>query len=346
MSAEPSAPDHSCPILIVDDDASICELLSQRLCKSGYPCATAASADHALRLLAERDFALMLTDSRMDPTSGLDLLQIVRERYPDLAVIIVSAADDRSAAVEAMRVGAYDYLVKPLNLEEVHFSVERALEKRRLSCELRAYQESLERKVEERTRELRAKHEELEQLLLSVIKSIATTLEVRDEYTALHSYRVAANSVALARHLGLRNDDVEQVRLAGLLHDIGKIGIREQVLQKPGKLTVEEMDHIKTHPLVAEQILLPFGQLQHLIPSIKHEHEAYDGSGYPDGLAGEAIPLAARIIAIADVYDALTSDRPYREAVSPQEAMGIIREGAGRMWDPSLIEPFAEVVGG
>ena len=330
--------DLSAPILIVDDDATLCEALSQALRDCGYRCEQASSAEEALSCLEGREFALMLTDLAMAPLSGLRLLAIVCERYPDLAVIIVTAADDRSTAVEAMRMGAYDYLVKPVDLEEMLFSVGRALEKRRLARELGAYQESLERLVAERT-------EELERTLLSVIQSIAMTLEARDEATAHHSYRVAEHAVALARHLGLPDEAVEEVRVAGLLHDIGKIGIREGVLQKPGKLTDEEMEHIKTHPLVAEQILRPFDHLQHLIPSIKHEHEAYDGSGYPDGLAGEAIPLAARIIAIADAYDALTSDRPYRGALSPREAMAIIREGAGRIWDPALVAPFEEVIG-
>ncbi len=336
--------EHAERVLIVDDEADARRLLTLGLMSSGYECVQANSAAEAVEHLAEQDIALMLSDIRMPDVSGIELLAMVRERYPDLAVIMATAADDRHTAVVAMREGAYDYIVKPFNLEEVGFSVRRALEKRRLALEVRAYQESLERKVQERTRELQQKNDELERLILDVIALMAVTLEVRDEYTAHHSYRVAELAVELARYLGLPMIEVEEVRLAALLHDIGKIGIRESVLHKPGKLNTVEMDHIKTHPLVAEQILRPLKHLDGIIPAIKHEHEAYDGSGYPDGLAGEMIPLHARIIAVADAYDALTSDRPYRAALSHTVAISIMRKGAGHIWDPVLVERFEEVM--
>lgn len=341
-----TSPIPSAHVLIVDDEPDVRQILFQSLRKHGYTCVMAGDATEAITHLASTTFGLMLTDIRMPRISGLQLLELVRVDYPDLAVIIATASDDRETAVQAMRLGAYDYLVKPFNLEEVHFSVQRALEKRRLMLQVRAYQEDLERKVEERTKEVRNKHEELERMVLNVIESIATTLEVRDEYTAQHSYRVARISVWLAKHLGLTAEEVEHIRIAALLHDIGKIGIRERVLHKEGGLTVEEMDHIKTHPIIAEQILMPLKHLHPFIPSIKHEHEAYDGSGYPDGLKGEEIPLAARIISIADAYDALTSDRPYRAALTHREATRIIREGAGRIWDPAIIPLFEEMVSG
>lgn len=321
-------------------------MLSLGLRAMGFTCDTAPDATEAIAKLAEREYALMLTDIRMPRVSGLQLLQFVREEYPDLAVIIATAADDHETAVTAMRNGAYDFIAKPFDLEEVGFSVRRALEKRRLALEVQAYQQALERKVAERTQALQVKNEELQRLFLNVIQSIATTLEARDKYTARHSQRVADLSVQLARRLGLRDQTIERVRLAALLHDIGKIGIRERVLHKEGKLTPLEMEHIKTHPSIAEQILRPLRQLESIIPPIKHEHEAWDGSGYPDGLAGEEIPLEARIIAVADAYDALTSDRPYRPALSHGEAMYILQEGAGRIWDPSLVRCFRQMMNG
>ncbi|MBA3533643.1 MAG: response regulator [Ardenticatenales bacterium] len=333
-------------ILVVDDEPDVRQVLSIGLRKQGFFCETAADATEAIARLAEKEFALMVSDIRMPRVTGLQLLQVVREDYPDLAVIIATASDDRETAVTAMRAGAYDYIVKPFNLEEIHFSIERALEKRRLALEVRAYQQSLERKVQERTWELQQKNEEMQRIILDVIASIAVTLEVRDEYTAHHSYRVADLSVRLAQQFGLQEPELEQVRLAALLHDIGKIGIRESVLHKEGKLTPEERKHIETHPLVAEQILRPLKHLQTIIPAIKHEHEAYDGSGYPDGLSGEIIPLEARIIAVADAYDALTSDRPYRLALPHQEAMEIMYEGAGRIWDPELVPLFERMMEG
>ncbi len=322
-------------ILIVDDEPEACRLLSLGLRAMGFACEVALDAPKAMAQLASGNFALMLSDLSMPHISGLQLLQMVHGQYPDLAVIIATAADDRQLAVQAMREGAYDYIVKPFNLEEVGFSVGRALEKRRLALEVRAYQESLERKVAERTREIQHKTEELERLVLDVIAAIAVTLEVRDEYTAHHSYRVAELSVGLASFIGLPEEELEQIRLAALLHDIGKIGIRESVLHKEGKLTPKEMDHIKTHPLVAEQILRPLKHLDGLIPAIKHEHEAYDGSGYPAGLEGDGIPLASRIIAVADAYDALTSDRPYRSALTHEVAITIMLKGAGAYLGPA-----------
>lgn len=327
-------------ILVVDDEPDVREILSQGLRAMGFACETAGDATEAVAHLSERDFALMLSDIRMPRVTGLQLLQLVREEYPNLAVIIATASDDRETAVTAMRAGAYDYIVKPFNLEEVGFIVRRALEKRRLALEVQAYQQSLERKVAERTQALQTKNEELQRMILNVIQSIAVTLEARDEYTAHHSYRVADLSVQLAAELGMDAQELERVRLAALLHDIGKIGIRESVLHKEGKLTREEMDHIKTHPIIAEQILRPLRQLEPIILPIKHEHEAYDGSGYPDGIAGEAIPLDSRIIAVVDAYDALTSDRPYRLALPHEEAIRILKEGAGRIWDPRLVSIF------
>jgi putative two-component system response regulator len=330
-------------ILIVDDEPDVREVLAWGLRALGYDCEAVADASHAMQALEEVAYALMLSDIRMPQISGLQLLKYAREYWPDVAVIMVTAMADRDTAVSAMRMGAYDFIVKPFEFDEVGFSVARALEQRRLALEVKAYQADLERKVSERTRELLERNEQLQQMLLGTVETIAITLEVRDEYTAFHSDRVARISVGIAEVLGLSSQEVEQIRLAALLHDIGKIGIRESVLHKQGKLTDEEFEHIKTHPLVAERILQPIKPLRNIIASVKHEHEHYDGNGYPSRLKGEEIPLAARIIAVADAYDALTSDRPYRPALSHEQAFEILREGAGRVWDPRLVEVFCEI---
>lgn len=327
-------------ILVVDDEPDVREVLMLGLQALGYECDAASDANQAMQTLERTPYALMLSDIRMPQISGIQLLKYVNERWPDLAVIMVTALADRDTAVSTMRMGAYDFIVKPFELEEVGFSVARALEKRRLALEIKAYQAELERKVAERTRELVEKNQQLQQMLLGTIETMAITLQVRDEYTSHHSQRVAAYAVAMAEMLSLSTEEIEQVRLAALLHDIGKIGIRESVLHKKGTLTEEEFEHIKTHPLVAERILQPIKLLHEIIAPVKHEHEHYDGSGYPDQLRGEEIPLAARIIAVADAYDALTSDRPYRSALSAEHALEILRAGAGRVWDPQMVEVF------
>jgi putative nucleotidyltransferase with HDIG domain len=234
-------------------------------------------------------------------------------------------------------------VIKPFHLEEVLVCVQRALQHRQLLLERKEYQHSLEVKVEERTRELAEKNEELERLFISAIESIVLALQAKDEYTEGHSRRVSADAAAIARELSLSEEEVENIRLAALLHDIGKVGAKESILNKPGKLTQEEGNHIRSHPLVAASILEPITPLKDTIGYIKHVHEDYDGTGYPDGLTGEGIPLGARVIAVADVFDAMTSPRPYREAMTEDAVLDHLRSEAGRQFDPTVVEAFLEV---
>jgi putative nucleotidyltransferase with HDIG domain len=331
-------------ILIVDDERDIRDLLSLSLTLIGFKSQTAANAPSAIHLLSQSKFSLILIDLHLPQISGMELLKVVRETYPDVAVIIATGSDDRKTAIQAMHIGAYDFIVKPFDIEELAFSIRRALEKRHLALEVASYQQSLEEKVIQRTKQLEIKHKELEGIILNVIQSIVVMLEARDEYTAHHSHRVANLAVQLATKLGLEGKQLSEVRLAALLHDIGKIGIRESILHKTEPLTDKEMDHIKTHPLIAEQILRPIKQLESIIPAIKHEHEAYNGTGYPDGLAGEEIPLIARIISVVDAYDALTSQRSFRSALPHNIALQILLDGAGQIWDPQLVSIFKSLV--
>lgn len=331
-------------ILIVDDEADIRDLLSLSLTLIGFKSQLAANATEAIDLLSQSKVSLMLIDLDLPQISGMELLKFVCQAYPDIAVIIATSSDDRKTAIQAMHIGAYDFIVKPFDIEELAFSIRRALEKRHLALEVASYQQSLEEKVVLRTKELETKHKELEEVILNVIQSIVVMLEARDEYTAYHSQRVANLAVQLATEVGLEGKELTEVRLAALLHDIGKIGIRESILHKTEPLTDEEMDHIKTHPLIAEQILRPIKQLESIIPAIKHEHEAYNGTGYPDGLAGEEIPLIARIISVVDAYDALTSQRSFREALPHNYALQILLDGAGQIWDPELVSIFKNLV--
>lgn len=330
-------------VMVVDDEQLVSAILARYLSQVGYSCVTADSGAEALGKLREHPYDLALCDVRMPGMDGIELLKSIKEYDEDIAVIMVSAVDNREVAVEAMRAGAYDYVIKPFHFEEVLISVQRALENRRLLLERKVYQRDLERKVEERTRELAEKNEELQRLFISAIESIVLALQAKDEYTEGHSRRVSAHAIAIAREKSLPEKEVENIGLAALLHDIGKVGTKESILNKPGKLTAEEGDHIRSHPLVAASILEPITPLGDIIAYIKHVHEAYDGSGYPEGLAGDRIPLGARIIAVADVFDAMTSLRPYRPAMEESVVLEHLRREAGKQFDPSVVDAFLKV---
>ena len=327
-------------ILVVDDEDFIREIICRKLGGSGFACDSAPSAEDALAKIAQNDYDCVLSDIHMPGMSGVDLLRQIKLQDQDLAVILVTGAPDIDAALEAMRLGAYDHLSKPLNLAALEMTVDRALEKKRLVEENREYQHNLESMVKERTKQLSAANEDLKRLFTGSIKALAQALEAKDEYTQGHSARVAEESVNIARYLSLSDTEVQRMWLAGYLHDIGKIGIKETVLNKPGKLDEEEWDLIQQHPVVAGRILGPIPELSDIIDIIVHHHERYDGSGYPDGLEGSSIPLGARILAVADTYDALTSRRPYRDPLALEEAYRILEEAAGTYLDPVIARAF------
>jgi putative two-component system response regulator len=330
-------------IMVVDDERLVNAILARYLSQVGYSCVTAQSGAEALDKLEAQPCALALCDVRMPGMDGIELLKRMKQRYADIAVIMVSAVDNREVAVEAMRAGAYDYVIKPFHFDEVLISVQRALENRRMVLERKEYQRDLEVKVQERTRELAEKNEELQRLFISAIESIVLALQAKDEYTEGHSRRVCVRATEVAREMSLPDREVENIRMAALLHDIGKVGTKESILNKPGKLTAEEDDHIRSHPLVAASILEPITPLAEVIAYIKHVHEWYDGSGYPDGLRGDQIPLGARIISVADVFDAMTSPRPYRPAMEEDAVLEHLKEGTGKQFDPTVVLAFLEV---
>ncbi len=327
-------------ILVVDDEDFIREIICRKLSGSGFECDSARSAEDALARIAQNDYDCVLSDIHMPGMSGVDLLRQIKLQSQDLAVILITGAPDIDAALEAMRLGAYDHLSKPLNLAALEMTVDRALEKKRLVEENREYQRNLESMVKERTKQLSAANEDLHRLFTGSIKALAQALEAKDEYTQGHSARVAEESVNIARYLSLSDTEIQRMWLAGYLHDIGKIGIKEAVLNKPGKLDEEEWNLIQQHPVVAGRILGPIPELSDIIDIIVHHHERYDGSGYPDGLEGNSIPLGARILAVADTYDALTSRRPYRDSLTIEEARRILEEAAGTYLDPVIARAF------
>lgn len=330
-------------ILIVDDEDFIREIICRKLDGSGFACDSAPNAEEAMTKLAQSEFDCVLSDIHMPGMTGIELLGKIKEKNRELPVILVTGAPDIDAALEAMRLGADDHLSKPLNLAALEMTVDRALEKKRLIEENREYQRNLEAMVEERTKQLRTANEDLKRLFTGSIKALAQALEAKDEYTKGHSARVAEHSVGIAKQLSLPDAEVQSMWLAGYLHDIGKIGICESVLNKPGQLDAEERDLIKQHPVVAGRILGPISELSEIIDIVVHHHEQYDGTGYPDGLDGSSIPLGARILAVADSYDALTSKRPYRDALADEESLRIIEEASGTQFDPVVVQAFLDL---
>jgi putative nucleotidyltransferase with HDIG domain len=241
--------------------------------------------------------------------------------------------------------GAYDIIPKPVHAYDLLLAVKRALEKRHLQVHNRELQTSMDKKIKERMLSLRLHTQEKQQLLISTIRSLVSTLEAKDKYTEGHSRRVADNSLTMAESLGLGAAEVEELHLAGLFHDIGKIGISENVLNKPGQLTKEEFDLIKNHPLISQKIVEHVPHFKRISHIVRHHHEFFDGSGYPDGLKGPDIPIGARIMSLCDAYDAMTSDRSYRPALAEERAIRIIERNAGSQFDPELVKLFLKLHG-
>jgi len=344
-------------ILIVDDEGLVRRLLHEKLSSEGYLCQQAGNANQALDKLYESPADLVLLDVKMPDKSGIELLPEIKANYPDTAIIMATALTDTNLAIQCMKQGAYDYLTKPLNLDEVVISVDRTLEKRRLELENRDYQQQLEQRVEEQAKEIRDSY-------LNAITALAHALEAKDRYTSGHSQRVAEISVAIAEELGIPPSTVETIRLAGLVHDIGKMGVQESVLNKPDILTDNEFEQIKIHCELGERILSPLIKDKDILDMVRHHHERYDGSGYPDGLSGEDMLLGAKILAlsdaydtitsqlltgaqilaVSDAYDAMTSERPYRSAMSAKAACDEIEHGKGTQFDPAVANAFLRII--
>jgi len=323
-------------ILIVDDAEDVRKLLHQRLKGEGYRCREAGGPDQALEKMQAEPASLVLLDIKMRGKSGMELLSETRERYPDTAVIMVTVIHDIDTAIESIRQGAYDYVTKPFNLDVVVASVKRAIDKRRLELELRDYRQQLERKVEEQAKEIR-------QTFLGAMQSLVFAVEATDSYTAGHSRRVCEIALAIGKRLALSDDELEDLRWGSLLHDIGKIAVDQSIVNKPAKLTAAEYEHVMTHTVVGASIMQPAVRNRRITEIIEHHHAHYDGTGLNQKLRGKDIPLLARIVAIADAYDAMTSTRPYRAALSREEALAEIRWEIGKQFDALVGNTFLEM---
>ncbi len=342
--------DAAAGILVVDDEPSIRDLLQEGLKSSGYSCVIASDGYEALDRLKEREFSLVLSDIDMPRMDGVKLLQALQDRHPDVEVVMITGVVDVEVALQAIRMGASDYLTKPFNLDEVRFTIQKTLEKRRLILENREYQKNLEQKVAERTAQVVMKHREIETLFEKLhssyettLRALAAALDTRDTETQGHSVRVSEYTAVIAMRMGVKDPELTDIRRGALLHDVGKIGISDAVLRKPGKLTPEEWVEMKLHPEIGYRILSGIVFLEDSLSLVLSHQERYDGSGYPRGLKGEEIPLGARIFAVVDTLDAMTSDRPYRKALTYRDAREEIIRNRNIQFDPRVVDVFLTI---
>jgi putative nucleotidyltransferase with HDIG domain len=328
-------------ILIVDDEEPIRDFVSAMLTSANYSCSQAASGNEALALLdSGEEFELMLSDLMMPGMDGTALLEAAKERYPDMPVVMVTAVTDVSVALGAIRNGAYDYLLKPFERDQLLATVRRALENRKLKLENRAYQTNLEALVTARTEQLRQAISTLERSYDITLEALGNALDAKDAETEGHSKRVTAFTIAIARAMGLSADQIRVIARGAFLHDIGKMAIPDHILKKPGKLDPEEMEIMREHCYRGYQIVKRIPYLSEAAEIVYAHQEKYDGTGYPRGLKGNEIPLGARIFSIADTLDAMMSDRPYRPAQPLSAAREEIQDWSGRQFDPEVVKVF------
>lgn len=323
--------------LVVDDDAAVRSTIARVIRTIGLTPLEAEDGGAALRLLEEHgEVPLVITDVNMPGVSGMELLEEITRRYPDTAVLMLSGVSDVKTAVACLDKGALDYIAKPAMLEEVRARVAKALEKRDLLLQKRFYHRNLELRVRSQAGRIR-------ELFLQGVQTLAHALEAKDAYTSGHSIRVSRYAVQTAVRLGFAGDALEEVRLGAELHDIGKIGTREAVLNKPGPLTTEEFAHITEHTILGEKILSPLARENPIVLRIvRSHHERMDGGGFPDRLQGAAIPLEARIVSVVDAFDAMTTTRAYRGSRTAAEALGELDRCLGSHFDPEVVRAFKE----
>jgi response regulator RpfG family c-di-GMP phosphodiesterase len=329
-------------ILVIDDEpeirAVLCDLLGEE-----YDCSEAASAEQGLAFLHRTAFDLVLTDISMSGMSGLTLVPHILAISPDTVVIMISGKKTMESAIEALRAGAFDYIVKPFDIRQVEASVKRGLEHHSLIVAKRSYENHLEDLVEKRTEELDRALEKLEDAYRSTLKALTTALGARDLETHGHSDRVVSFSLRLGREMKLTREQMVSLEFGSLLHDIGKIGVPDAILRKPSQLSGEEWEKMRMHPIYGEQILNGIKFLEGATRVVEQHHEKWDGTGYPNGLEGEEIDINARIFSVADAFDAMVSNRVYRNGRSYEDATIELERCSGLHFDPAVIEAFYRV---
>lgn len=323
-------------VTVVDDEPSSQDILVRAARSCRYECQAAGTAEQALELLERHPTPVIVTDLRMPGRGGVWLVSEIRRRWPDAAIIVVTASHDASSADQCLQAGAHQYFFKPIDLDEFRIALETTWKNVRAREESRQRRGQLERAVRRQTRRVR-------RTFLSAIDSLVLLLEERDPYTAGHSRRVQHYTVELAQAAGCDRRFIRLVRLASGLHDIGKAGVPEALLHKPGPLTAEEERAVREHTVIGERIVKPIIRHPEVLAAIRGHHERLDGRGYPDGLRGTQIPLLARLIAIPDCFDAMTTSRAYRDALPTEEALAILSDGSGQHFDAGLVRLFFKI---
>ncbi len=330
-------------LLVVDDEEAIRSAFGRYLRSRGFVVDTAGNGKEALALIQERRFSGMVCDVRMPEMTGVELVPKALAVDPDLAIVMLTAANDAETAADALTHGAMNYLTKPIELTELERAIERALRKRELGVEQRRVDEFIREEVAARTVDLEREKMRLRELAVGVANALITAMEAKDVYLRGRSDRVADLAASIANELDLDEDMIEEVRLAGRLHDVGFIGIRESVLNKPGPLTPEEFEHVKDHVRVGMEILSPLRHIGGALDHIQDHHEHWDGTGYPQGISGEVISIGGRILCAADAFDALTSQRAYRDSRTPQETIDYLASHSGTKFEPRIYEALRDV---
>jgi len=329
-------------MLVVDDEVQAVNMLSKFLTKEGH-CVTAAyNGAEAVDACAKAPPDLIVMDIRMPVMDGLEALKRIRKQNEDVIIIMLTAVDDVETAMNAIKDGADDFIRKPLNLKELKRSIEVNVERKRLIHENRDYQKRLEDRVAEQTQRISGLYHDLKKAYIDIIRALSEAIEAKDPYTRGHCRRVKTYSARMEAALGLAREEMETLEFGTLLHDIGKIGVSENILNKPGKLTDEEFDHVKAHSTIGNNILLEVEFLKEARKIVRNHHERYDGKGYPDGLDNRQVSALVRIVIIADAYDAMTSQRPYRKAMSREKALSILKEERETQFDGELVDIFIE----
>ena len=330
-------------ILVVDDEAHVRSMIAATLERQGYEVMLASGGLEALEAIDQESFELILTDIVMQEGNGLALLERIHGQNPNLPVIMVTAIHDISVAIDSMRRGAYDYLLKPFEREHLVATVQRALEHRQALQESRTYQQNLEQVVRARTEMLRQAMEDLEHSYDVTLEALGDALDLKDSETEGHSKRVTAFTIALARAMGISPAEIKVIARGAFLHDIGKMAIPDDILRKPGKLTPGEQEIMREHCTRGYQMLRKIPFLAEAAEIVFTHQEHYDGSGYPSALKGAAIPIGSRIFAVADTLDAITSDRPYRQARTFDAARAEIIRCSGTQFDPAVVEVYLKI---
>jgi response regulator RpfG family c-di-GMP phosphodiesterase len=330
-------------ILVLDDEAVICALLCERLSLEGYECRACYKPSEALALMVREQFDLVLSDGRMPEMSGISFLEDARPRYPRTAFLMVTGEEDIRVGIQAMKQGASDYLLKPIQLDVLTLSVERAIGVKRMELELESYRCRLEEAIEGRTHQLESAMRRIEMTYDETLEALGAALDLRDTETAGHSKRVSGYCLEMAAALGRPKDELRHIMRGSYLHNIGKIGIPDAILLKEEKLTPEEMTVMQTHVRIGYDLVSRIAFLAPAAAIVLTHQEKWDGTGYPQGLVGDEIPLGARIFAIADTLDAMTSDRPYRKALTFSTARDEIVRFAGKQFDPEIVQLFCSL---